>query len=74
MKNMKTNSEDIKPLAPRAEGSTNVGEVKSEFTFLWTEADEWKPAKEMQEIMEHTERPIHLTGKIQIPKENLTYD
>ena len=61
---MKTKSEDTKALAPRAEGNTNMCEVKSEFTFLWTEADEWKPAKETHEIMEHTKRPIHLIQKI----------
>jgi hypothetical protein len=62
-KKMKTKSEDQKALAPRAQSNTNVCEVKSEFTFLWTEADEWKPAKEEHEIMEDFKLSLPGFGK-----------
>jgi len=54
MKNMKTKSEDINALAPRADGNTVTGEVKAEITFFWSDVDEWKPTREAREIMEDT--------------------
>jgi hypothetical protein len=54
MKNMKTKSEDIELSALYAKGNTIAEEVKREITFLWAEADEWKPTREAPEIMEDT--------------------
>jgi hypothetical protein len=57
MKNMKMKREDIDTLGPGAKGNTNVGEAKSEFTFMWTEAEEWKPTREAHEIAEDANSP-----------------
>jgi len=57
MKNMIDN----KAVAPDAEGNTDAGGVKREVTFLWAEADEWKPAMEAREIAEEANVPISLT-------------
>jgi hypothetical protein len=56
------------------EGNTNAGEVKTEFTFLWAEADEWKPAGEAREINEETNVPIFPAPKDTNPKEHITYE
>jgi len=43
---MKTKTEDSERSSPNAEGDAVEAQVKTEFTFLWNEADEWKPARE----------------------------
>jgi hypothetical protein len=52
---------DSPVLTSHAESNANAGGVKTEFTFLWAEADEWKPAMEGPETMEETNFPIFLT-------------
>jgi hypothetical protein len=49
---MKAQTWDSGTFAPHAQGHPVTGEVKSEVTFLWPEADEWKPAREAREITE----------------------
>ena len=58
MQNMKMKREDIDTVGPGAEGNPNVGEARSEFTFLWSEAEEWKPAREGHEIAEDANFPF----------------
>jgi hypothetical protein len=60
---MKTQTQDSETFVPRAQGCTVTGEVKMEITFLWAEADEWKPAGEACEIMEETKYPHSSVSK-----------
>jgi len=43
---MATKTEDSERSTPNAEGNADQAQVKTEFTFLWNEADELKPARE----------------------------
>ena len=55
---MKTKIQDSDKLVPDAEGDSMTGQIKTEITFLWAEADEWKPTGEVPEIAENTNLPF----------------